>query len=45
MAAVRAKGVTRLFNCAKEPEITQLCEFLNKYGSKYKGHWNGFFSY
>ena len=29
MAAVRAKGITKLYNCAKEPEITQLCEFLN----------------
>ena len=37
MAAVRAKGVTRLFNCAKEPEITQLCEFLNSMGANIKG--------
>ena len=37
MAAVRAKGVTRLCNCAKEPEITQLCEFLNSMGASIKG--------
>ena len=37
MAAVRAKGTTRLFNCAKEPEITQLCEFLNSMGANIKG--------
>ena len=37
MAAVRAKGTTRLFNCAKEPEITQLCEFLSSMGANIKG--------
>ena len=37
MAAVRAKGTTRLFNCAKEPEISQLCEFLNSMGANIKG--------
>ena len=37
MAAVRAKGTTRLYNCAKEPEITQLCEFLNSMGAKIEG--------
>ena len=37
MAAVRAKGTTRLYNCAKEPEITQLCEFLNSMGADIKG--------
>ena len=33
MAAVRARGTTKLYNCAKEPEITQLCEFLNSMGA------------
>jgi UDP-N-acetylglucosamine 1-carboxyvinyltransferase len=37
MAAVRAKGTTRLYNCAKEPEITQLCEFLNEMGANIEG--------
>ena len=37
MASVRAKGTTRLYNCAKEPEITQLCEFLISMGADIKG--------
>jgi UDP-N-acetylglucosamine 1-carboxyvinyltransferase len=37
MAAVKAKGVTRLYNCAKEPEITQLCQFLISMGASIKG--------
>ena len=37
MASVRAKGTTRLFNCAKEPEITQLCEFLISMGADING--------
>ena len=37
MASVRARGTTRLYNCAKEPEITQLCEFLNSMGADIKG--------
>ena len=37
MASVRAKGTTKLYNCAKEPEITQLCEFLNSMGADIKG--------
>ncbi|OUW38518.1 MAG: UDP-N-acetylglucosamine 1-carboxyvinyltransferase [Flavobacteriaceae bacterium TMED184] len=37
MAAVKAKGITKLYNCAKEPEITQLCQFLNSMGAKIKG--------
>jgi len=37
MAAVKAKGVTKLYNCAKEPEITQLCDFLNSMGANIKG--------
>ena len=37
MASVRAKGTTRLYNCAKEPEITQLCEFLKSMGADIKG--------
>ena len=37
MAAVKAKGVTKLYNCAKEPEIIQLCQFLNSMGAKIEG--------
>ena len=37
MAAVCAKGTTRLYNCAKEPEITQICEFLIKMGANIEG--------
>lgn len=37
MAAVKAKGRTLLHNCATEPEIQQLCRFLNKAGADIKG--------
>ena len=37
MAAIKAKGITKLYNCAKEPEIVQLCEFLNSMGANIKG--------
>jgi len=37
MAAVKAKGITKLYNCAKEPEIIQLCQFLNSMGAKIEG--------
>ena len=37
MAAVKAKGVTKLYNCAKEPEIIQLCQFLNSMRAKIEG--------
>lgn len=37
MAAVKAKGVTVLENAAREPEIEDLCNFLNKMGAKISG--------
>ena len=37
MAAVLAKGTTVIGNAAKEPEIVQLCEFLNQMGASIKG--------
>jgi len=37
MAASRAKGTTRLFNPAQEPEIVDLANFLNKLGAKIEG--------
>jgi UDP-N-acetylglucosamine 1-carboxyvinyltransferase len=37
MAAVLAKGKTVLKNCAMEPEIVSLAEFLNSCGAKIKG--------
>ena len=37
MAAVLAKGKTRIVNAAREPEIEDLAELLNKMGARIKG--------
>ncbi|MEZ5247439.1 MAG: UDP-N-acetylglucosamine 1-carboxyvinyltransferase [Acidimicrobiales bacterium] len=37
MAAVRAKGTTVIDNAAREPEIADLCELLNKMGARIEG--------
>lgn len=37
MAAVLTKGITRIFNSAKEPEICDLADFLNACGAKISG--------
>lgn len=37
MAAALANGVTKIFNAAKEPEVVQLCEILDKSGAKIEG--------
>ncbi|MGL4687481.1 MAG: UDP-N-acetylglucosamine 1-carboxyvinyltransferase [Fusobacteriaceae bacterium] len=37
MAAVKAKGITILENAAREPEVEDLCNFLNSMGAKIKG--------
>ena len=37
MAAVRAKGTTVIDNAAREPEVSDLCEFLNKMGARIEG--------
>ncbi len=37
MAAVLAKGTTRIYNAAREPEICLLCHFLKKAGAKIRG--------
>ncbi len=37
MAAVLADGITRLENAAKEPEIVDLAQYLNKMGAKISG--------
>jgi len=37
MAAALAKGNTKIINVAKEPEVVQLCEILNKNGIKIDG--------
>jgi UDP-N-acetylglucosamine 1-carboxyvinyltransferase len=37
MAAVLAKGTTTVDNVAREPEIVDLCEMLNKMGAKING--------
>ncbi len=38
MAACLARGTTRLQNCAQEPEIVDLGNFLNKLGAQVSGH-------
>jgi UDP-N-acetylglucosamine 1-carboxyvinyltransferase len=38
MAAVLAEGTTVIENAAKEPEISDLAEYLNRMGAKIKGH-------
>lgn len=37
MAAVRAKGITRIYNAACEPYLQQLCRLLNRMGAKISG--------
>ncbi len=37
LAAVKARGTTKIYNAAREPEIEDLQEFLNKMGAKVKG--------
>jgi len=37
LAAVAAKGVTRIYGAAKEPEIGVLCSFLKSLGAKIEG--------
>lgn len=37
MAAVTAEGVTILENCAREPEIAELCRFLSQMGARIEG--------
>ena len=37
LAAVKAKGVTRIYNAAKEPEIEDLQNYVNKMGAKVSG--------
>jgi UDP-N-acetylglucosamine 1-carboxyvinyltransferase len=41
MAATLANGVTILDNCAKEPEIVDLANYLNKMGAKVRGAGTG----
>lgn len=41
MASVKAKGKTIIENIAREPEITDLCDFLNKMGAKISGMGTG----
>ncbi len=37
MASVRAVGTTVIDNAAREPEVVDLCEFLNKMGARIEG--------
>ncbi|UII55723.1 UDP-N-acetylglucosamine 1-carboxyvinyltransferase [Cytobacillus spongiae] len=41
MAATLAQGTTVIENCAKEPEIVDLANFLNKMGAKVRGAGTG----
>lgn len=41
MAATLARGTTTIENCAKEPEIVDLANFLNKMGAKVRGAGTG----
>lgn len=41
MAAVFTGGYTKIENAAKEPEIYDLCKFLNQLGAKIYGHGTG----
>ncbi|WP_443081747.1 UDP-N-acetylglucosamine 1-carboxyvinyltransferase [Tepidibacter sp.] len=40
LAAVKTKGITRIYNSAKEPEIIDLANFLNSMGANIKGAGN-----
>ena len=37
LAAVKAKGITKIYNAAREPEIEDLSNFLNSMGAKING--------
>lgn len=37
LAAVKAEGLTTIFNCAKEPHVIDVANFLNNMGAKIKG--------
>ena len=41
MAAALASGTTKLLNCAREPEIVELCSFLRSMGAKISGERTG----
>lgn len=41
LAAVRAEGTTTITNAAREPEIVDLCDFLNKAGARIYGAGEG----
>lgn len=41
MAAIGAKGTTRLINCAREPEIADLQNYINRCGGKISGAGTG----
>ncbi len=37
LAAVKAEGMTTIFNCAREPHVIDVANFLNNMGAKIKG--------
>lgn len=42
LAAVLSKGVTRIYNAAREPEVTELCNFLIAAGARIRGRGSAF---
>jgi UDP-N-acetylglucosamine 1-carboxyvinyltransferase len=42
LAAVLSKGVTRIYNAAREPEVTELCNYLNEAGARICGKGTAF---
>lgn len=42
LAAVMSEGVTRIYNAAREPEITELCNFLLEAGARICGRGTAF---
>ena len=37
LTAVLSEGITKIYNAAKEPEVAELCRFLNRAGAKIHG--------
>ena len=42
LTAVRSEGVTRIFNAAREPEVTEVCNYLITAGARIKGKGTSF---
>ncbi len=42
LTAVLSQGTTRIFNAAREPEITEVCNYLNRAGARISGKGTAF---